>query len=348
VTRLVCATCTSGYPVDPATWQCPCGGVLDLEGRVEFDPIDIGHVPTPLVTLSDDTLDLRLKLEGALPTGSFKDRGSAWLVGMLAAHGVRRAVADSSGNAGASLAAHCARAGITLDLFVPQHAAAGKLVQAITHGARLHRIDGPRQAAADAAARAVADGGVYATHAWSPLFVEGTRSFGQELIASLQRDPDAVVFPVGSGTLLLGAWRELAAHCDTPPRLYAIQSAACTPLADAFAAGEPTPRLITPTASVAEGVLVGRPPRGAQVLDAVRRSGGAVIAVDDTLIPPALRRLAHGGVFAEPTAALAIAGIETLQRHGLLGNGELVVAAVTAHGLKAPDAIRMLLDETAG
>src|SRR5262249_49206679 len=151
--------------------------------------IDLGAGATPLVALPDPELDVRLKLEGIAPTGSFKDRGAATLVGFLAAHGVERAVADSSGNAGAAIAAHRAPAGRARARSAPAAAAPGKLVQARAHGAQVVRVDGPRQAAADAAADAVARGAVYASHAWSPYFLAGTAGFADELPAGLGRAP---------------------------------------------------------------------------------------------------------------------------------------------------------------
>ena len=289
--------------------------------------------------LPDPALDVRLKLEGIAPTGSFKDRGAATLVGFLAAQGVERAVADSSGNAGAAIAAHCARAGIALELYVPATAAPSKLVQARAHGAEVIRIDGPRQAAADAAAEAVARGAVYASHAWSPYFLAGTASCADELLGDLGAAPDALVLPVGSGTLLLGIWPRLRA-LPRRPRIYAVQSAACAPLA---AAVGDVPAAVTPEPSAAEGVLVARPPRGAQALQAVRESGGRFLALPDAALGPALRRMAAAGVFAEPTAALGVAALDELYAAGDLQPGETVVCAVTGHGLKAPDLVASLL-----
>jgi threonine synthase len=244
-------------------------------------------------------------------------------------------VADSSGNAGASIAAHCAAAGIHLDLYCPATASPGKLVQARAHGASVHLIDGPRQAATDAARAAVDAGAAYATHAWSPLFLAGTSGFGAELVNQLGRPPDAVVIPVGAGTLLLGAWLALG----SATRLYAVQSTACAALAYAFAAGEDQPAAIVPGPSIAEGVMMASPPRGAQVLRAVRETGGAVLALGDDVIAPALRRLAGDGILPEPTAALALAAAERLLADGALAPGETVVCALTGNGLKAPATI---------
>ncbi len=212
-------------------------------------------------------------------------------------------------------------------------------MQARAHGATVVRIDGPRQAAADAAAEAVARGAVYASHAWSPYFLAGTAGFARELLDQLGTAPDALVLPVGSGTLLLGIW-PLLRELRRPPRIYAVQSAACAPLATAT--GD-VPAAVAPEPSAAEGVLVARPPRGAQALRAVRDSGGRFLALGDDALGPALRRLAAAGVFAEPTAGLGVAALGVLRDGGELEPGETVVCAVTGHGLKAPDLVASLL-----
>lgn len=337
--ELVCSACGLRSAPDPFRWRCACGGVVDLDGPADVVPVDLGAVRTPLVSLPDPDLDVLLKLEGLSATGSFKDRGAATLIGFLAEAGVGRAVADSSGNAGAALAAHCVRAGIALDLYVPASAAPGKLVQARTHGATVIRVDGPRQAAADAAGAAVERGAVYATHAWSPYFLAGTASFATELLGQLDHVPDAIVLPTGSGTLLLGIW-PLFAALTRPPRIYAVQSTACAPLATAT--GD-VPAEVVPAPSVAEGVLVARPPRGAQALAAVRASGGRFLQIGDDALGPALSRLGRAGVFAEPTAALAVAALDQLRDNADLQPGETVVCAITGHGLKAPGAVESLL-----
>jgi threonine synthase len=344
--RLRCERCRFTAALDPAVWRCGrCGEPLDLIGEPPA-PVSLGAVATPLVALPAE--EAIVKVEGMLPTGSFKDRGAACLVGGLVAAGVTAAVADSSGNAGAAIAAHCARAGIALDLYVPASAAPAKLVQARAHGAHVVAVPGDRQTAAAAALAAVATGAVYATHAWSPLFVAGTRGFARELVADLGDAPDAIVLPVGSGTLLLGCALELAAlrargEISRLPRLHAIQSAACAPIGAAFAAGSDEPAAVAPAPGAAEGVLVPRPARGRQVLAAVRASGGSVEIVADEALPAALRRLGGSGLLVEPTAALALAGLDVLRATGRVAAGEQVVLAATGHGLKAPAAIASLL-----
>ncbi|MGX6450099.1 pyridoxal-phosphate dependent enzyme, partial [Patulibacter sp. S7RM1-6] len=202
-------------------------------------PVTLGEPTTPLVELEWDDVAVTVKLEGALPTGSFKDRGAAVLVSWLRAQGAEAVVEDSSGNAGAALAAYCARAGIRCAVYVPESAPPQKLDQLRAHGATPVLVPGPRPAATGAARRAVAEGAVYASHAWSPLYLAGTQTFAFELWEQLGTAPDVLVLPVGGGALLLGAFHGFralrdAGHIDRIPRLVAAQAAACAPLAAAL------------------------------------------------------------------------------------------------------------------
>lgn len=305
------------------------------------DLVGIGEPETPLVSLDWRGAELKLKLEGALPTGSFKDRGTAVLFGALRARGVRRVAEDSSGNAGASFAAYAAAAGIELDLFVPASASAAKLAQAVAHGARLHAVEGPRHAATDAAVElAAAEGIVYASHQWQPSFNLGTQTFAFELWEQLGRQvPGAVVCPVGAGGLALGAhlgFRALreAGLVATEPRIVGVQSTACAPLARAVTEGLGDAATVGAERSVAEGVLLSRPPRGSEILAAVHESGGTIVAEDDDSLWDAYHELRRRGILVELTSALAFAAIEPLRAAGELRDGEVVVAAVTGHGLK--------------
>jgi threonine synthase len=364
--QLVCPACTESVG-DLLTWRCPtCSGPLELppdsirpaageltgQGVWRYaswlpavNPVTLGEPSTPLVTLPWWTGETTFKLEPAQPTGSFKDRGSALLVSWLRARGVTHVAEDSSGNAGASLAAYCARAGIACDIYVPATASPSKLTQIAAYGARVIPIEGPRQAATDAAAAAVNEGVVYATHLWNPLYLAGTASFAFELREQLGDVPDVVVFPLGAGTLLLGALRAFdalraAGLTDRVPRIFGVQIEACAPLATAAAAGLDAPATVSPGQSAAEGIMLTRPPRGAEILRRTRETGGGVVAVDDPALWDALGRLAHAGLYVEPTSAVAPAGLDLLRRSGRIAGHERVVVALTGSGLKAGDRIR--------
>jgi threonine synthase len=298
---------------------------------------------TPIVPGSWAGIDVVWKVAGGLPSGSFKDRGTAVLVGWLAEQGVDRVVDDSSGNAGASLAAYCARAGIACQVHVPATASAAKIRQLRAYGADVILVPGPRSAATESAQQAAAGGhGTYASHLWSPFFLAGTATFAWQAWEQLGRTvPDVVVVPVGGGSLLLGAARGFAALREAgltsrTPRLYGIQSTACEPLAAAFRSGQDEPAVVTVGGGLAEGTLVARPPRGAAVLRAIRDSGGTISSVDDRDLIAARDALGRSGLDVEPTSALVPAGLERLVADGLIRSGEVVLAALTGSGLKTP------------
>ena len=368
VDDLNCASCGMGIPAAPVPWCCPaCRGVpefhpteldpranlsgsgvwrylpwLGLGGAPTPDPVTLGEPETPLVQVPWGPAGVTFKLEAALPTGSFKDRGAAVLVAWLRDRGVRAVVEDSSGNAGAALAAYCARAGIACTVYVPASASPAKLAQIRAYGARVEPVAGPRQAATEAAiAGAASSSAAYASHLWNPAFLAGTATFAWETWEQLgRRIPDVAVFPVGGGTLLLGAyrgWRQLrdAGLIDRVPRLVGVQVGACAPLALAFDAGREEPLPVDPTPSAAEGILTPRPPRGSQVLAAVRETGGYLLTVDDESTWAALRDLGRLGLYVEPTAAVSAAGLRVLLEDGRIAVGDEVVCALTGSGLKA-------------
>lgn len=362
-----CSRCTPTAD-DPREWRCgACGSPLatplaepsrdtlteGVRGAARYrrwlrvpDLVSIGEPETPLVPLDWGGLRVWLKHEGALPTGSFKDRGSSALFGVLRAAGVARVAEDSSGNAGASFAAYAAAAGIGLDLFVPSSASPSKLAQARAYGADLRTVDGARENATDAAiAFAEEHGGVYASHQWQPAFNLGTQTFAFELWEQLGGEPpDALVCPVGAGGLLLGArlgFRalRLAGLVVKEPRLIGVQSAACAPLARAIAGGLDEPAPIERGVSVAEGVLLANPPRGGESIAAARESGGTIVAVDDERLWAAHEGLRRAGQLVELTGALGVAAIDSLVRQGALRKDETTVIALTGHGLKTAEAV---------
>jgi threonine synthase len=364
---LTCPVCHEA-PASPLIWRCPNDespleltaplnpgrGTLRGQGVWRYrdwlpqvDEVTLGEPTTPLVALPWASGETTFKLEPSLPTGSFKDRGSALLAGWLKRRGIGRVAEDSSGNAGASLAAYTARAGIACDIFVPASASPGKLTQIAAYGARVIPVEGVRQAAADAAARSTDEGVVYATHLWNPLCLAGTASWAFEVWEQLDGDvPDVLVCPLGAGTLLLGAGRAFDALRDAGlttrvPRLFGVQSTACAPLALASVAGSDEPVAVQPqTGAAAEGIMLARPPRGREILRRTSETNGGVVAVDDVQLWAALGDLAHHGVYVEPTSAVAPAGLDVLRRSGRIDQGERVVVALTGSGLKAGDRIR--------
>ncbi len=312
----------------------------------EVEPATLGEGWTPLVPSPrlGPQLGVRLwfKVEGMNPTGSFKDRGAAVLVAALRSFGARAVADDSSGNAGAALAAYAARAGIRARLFVPAHASGPKLAQIAAYGAEVVRVPGPRERAMDAVREACASDPdlLYASHNASPYFVAGLTTIAYELFEDLGgRAPDHIVVPMGGGGLFLGLVhgftraRELG-WSGRAPRIHVAQPEACAPIVRAWGGGEPCEP--APRDTVAEGARIPRPDRGREILAALHAVGGEAVAVGEGEIVTAQATLARAeGLWVEPTAALPIAALPSLLARGAIRPGDEVVVPLTGHGLKA-------------
>jgi threonine synthase len=291
---------------------------------------------------------VRFKLESLMPTGSFKDRGTAVMINHLLEVGVGPIHEDSSGNAGASIATYAAVAGIPCRIYVPAAAPRGKLVQIAASGAEVRAIPGSRQAVTEAALAASGES-FYASHNWQPHFIEGTKTLAFELWEQLGfRVPDNILVPTGYGSNILGLERgfdelERSGAIAARPRLFAVQAANCAAFAAAWAAGEDrfVPFVATPT--IADGIATPQPVRMAEVLRALRRSKGGVVAVAEDEIVPALAALGRLGLFVEPTAATAGAALTRLLRDGTIRPDQMTVVVLTGSGLKAAERIGELL-----
>ena len=261
---------------------------------------------TPLVGIRPGVM---LKMEQVSPTGSFKDRGAALLLALALGAGETSVVCDSSGNAGRSVAAYAARAGLGAEIFVPAGTAETKTAVAREHGARVVVVDGDRESAALTAQRRVlSGGGWYASHVHQAAFVHAVKTAAFEIFEQLGgRSPGSVVVPAGNGSLVQGMWlgfSVLAATRGSPmPAIVAVQSDRFAVLAGSPPTGEST---------VAAGIAIARPSRAGQVRAAVVASGGCVIAVNDEQIVAAADDLAANGVRVEPTGATGWAGLTSL------------------------------------
>jgi threonine synthase len=360
------------YPLSEARWRADNGHYLNLAPgrgitRRDIDParrsiwryarglligaehaVSLGEGWTPLLPGQWHGAPVQYKLEFMMPTGSFKDRGTTVLVSYLKSRGVRRVLEDSSGNAGASLAAYAAAAGLACRILVPETASYPKIAQIAACGAEVVTIKGSRQDVAEAALAQSAEI-FYASHNWQPFFVEGTKTLAWELWEQGGfRAPDNLVVPLGYGSNVLGAERgfdELvrAGQIARRPRLFGVQATRCAPLAAAFREGVEhlVASEIAPT--VAEGIATPRPTRVADVLRAVRDTGGSIVAVEEAEIVQALRDLARRGLYVEPTAAVAAAGLSRLLTAGVIRPQEDTVLVLTGSGLKASAIIGDLL-----
>ncbi|SDR34239.1 pyridoxal-phosphate dependent enzyme [Natronobacterium texcoconense] len=370
---LVCPDCGTAYDAGPSEpWRCGCGRALEFVDQplptgdplplsqldtsdglwtfFEFLPIE-KHVTfhegfTPLVDAPD--WDAQFKLEYVFPTGSFKDRGATTTLSRAVELGVEKVIEDSSGNAGAAIATYAARAGIEADIYVPADVKQSKLMTIQRADARPIRIEGSRQDVTDACIEAVegetdsSDGaphqtgeGWYASHAWNPAFYAGTMTFAFEVAA--QRGwtaPDAIVLPLGHGTLFLGTYLGFsrlheAGIVDDLPRLLGAQAGGYAPIVETLG-GNGGPE----GTDVADGIQITEPARRDDILAAIDETDGDAIALDDDEIEATLDRLHRNGFYVEPTSAVAPAALERYRETGVLTADDDVVVPLTGSGLK--------------
>jgi threonine synthase len=310
--------------------------------------VTMGEGWTPLVPGEWDGLPVLFKLDFMMPTGSFKDRGMTVLVSYLKSRGIRHVLEDSSGNAGASLSAYAAAAGMHCRILVPETASYPKIAQIAACGADVVTIRGARQDVADAAL-AMSRDIFYASHNWQPFFAEGTKTLAYEMWEQLGfRAPDHVVVPVGYGANILGCDRGFSellrkGELARAPRLHGVQAANCAPYHAAFEQGREHFEPVEVSPTVAEGIASSKPTRMREVLAPVRASGGSIAAVTEGEIVRALGALAKKGYYVEPTSAAAAAGLSQLIARGAVRKGESVVLVLTGSGLKASESVGRLL-----
>ena len=371
MSKFVCTKCRASYPLEEPRWRCDCGGVLDIDFQPVFDPTRIKQrkpnmwryreaIPlednafitsfeegfTPLTKVMIDGKAVFIKQDQMFPTGSYKDRGASVLISKVKELGIKEVVEDSSGNAGSAIAAYCAQAGIGCHIYAPEATSEGKLAQIQFYGAELHKIPGTREDTARAAFLA-AEKIFYASHAWNPFFLHGTKTFAFEISEQLGwKSPDTVILPVGNGTLLLGAgigFRELlrAGIIDRLPRIIGVQAANCAPLYRAYRENRVEVPPIDTKETLAEGIAIARPVRGRQIIDAVRQTGGEFLVVSEDEIRKALVEICGKGYYIEPTSAAAIAGVKKYLPGS--NQGEVIVSAFTGHGLKATEKMLKLI-----
>ncbi|MCG8544049.1 MAG: threonine synthase [Alphaproteobacteria bacterium] len=357
------------WPTETPLWRAPDdGGYVNLTAGSGLSPGDIdrdeaslwryrqalrlpgpplrslGEGWTPLVDGTWDGMAVHMKSEFLMPSGSFKDRGTAVMLNHLAQCGVIDILEDSSGNAGASIATYGAALGLRARIFVPASAPAPKRYQMAAMGAEVVPVPGTR----DDVARAVldeVDERFYAGHNHQPFFLEGTKTLAFELWEQLGfKVPDNIVIPLGQGSNVMGCYigfGELRARGEIAaiPRIFGIQAANAAPAYAAYATGRDQPVEIEIQPTIADGIASARIVRLPEVLDAMRASGGGCVAVSEAEIIAALRQFTHQGFFIEPTCAAAGAGLSKLIADGAVKPGDITVVILTGSGLKAGERI---------
>ncbi len=350
-----------------ASFLSPKGNLINLENNLEFG-IDSGKqslwryrraIPIQkdncIVSMDEGFTALKqiqfknglafIKQEQLFSTGSYKDRGASVLISRVKELGITEIVQDSSGNAGCAIAAYAALAGVTCHIYLPLDTSDTKVAQMKAYGAKIIRIDGDREATAQAA-REAALNIYYASHCYNPWFFEGTKTFAFEICEQMNwQAPDAVVVPAGNGTLVIGCqigFNQLfaAKRINKIPKIIAVQSANCAALAKMFDENLDEIPKISKQTTLAEGIAIAEPVRAKQIISAVKKSKGKFLIVSELEIIESLKYTARMGYFIEPTSAATIAGLE---KYLSTNKNEKVVSLFSGHGLKSIDKWMKLL-----
>ncbi|WP_018720422.1 threonine synthase [Salinispora fenicalii] len=297
-----------------------------------------GNTPLlPAPVLSERTgCEVYLKVEGANPTGSFKDRGMTVAVSKAVEADNKVIICASTGNTSASAAAYAARAGLTCAVLVPQgKIALGKLAQALVHGARLLQVSGNFDDCLSLAAKLAQDYPVALVNSVNIDRLHGQKTAAFEIVEALGAAPDIHCMPVGNAGNISAYWlgyseEQAAGNITRTPKLYGFQAAGAAPIVTGQAVREP--------ATIATAIRIGNPASWLRALDARDASGGLIAAVTDREILTAYRLLARDvGVFVELGSAASVAGLLQQAAAGTVPPGSTVVCTVTGHGLKDPE-----------
>ncbi|GAB3132998.1 threonine synthase [Amycolatopsis stemonae] len=301
--------------------------------------VTLGEGNTPLLParhLSELTgCEVHLKVEGANPTGSFKDRGMTVAITHALASGLKAVICASTGNTSASAAAYAARAGLTCAVLVPQgKIALGKLAQAVLHGARILQVDGNFDDCLELARKTANDYPVTLVNSVNPVRIAGQKTAAFEVCDVLGEAPDIHCLPVGNAGNITAYWAGYSEYAadgvvKNTPRMFGFQAAGAAPLV----LGEP----VRDPDTIATAIRIGSPASWTAAVKAKDESEGLFDAVTDEKILEAYRLLAgREGVFVEPASATSVAGLLATAADGRLPRGSRVVCTVTGHGLKDP------------
>lgn len=315
------------------------------EGEQE---ITLGEGGTPLLDLPDlartaGVGQLLVKEEGLNPTGSFKARGMSAAVTRAAAGGAQGFVAPSAGNAASALSAYGARAGVPVRVYMPRDTPATIIAECRALGAEVMLMDGViTDCAVKARAYSERTGHFDVSTLREPYRIEGKKTMGYEVAEQLGwRLPDAMIYPTGGGTGIIGMWKAFAEmealgwiEPGNRPRMYVVQAAGCAPMVRAWEAGTEGAERWEAPETIASGLRVPAALGDFLILQAVRESGAAAVAVADTELMRAASELRHSGVAAGPEGGATLAALYRLRADGHIGPEDQVVLFNTGSWLK--------------
>ena len=277
--------------------------------------------------------EVYLKVEGANPTGSFKDRGMTMAMSKAAEDGAKAVICASTGNTSASAAAYATKAGMVPVVLVPEgKIAMGKLAQAIAHGGRLLQVEGNFDDCLNLARDLAEHYPVALVNSVNPFRIEGQKTASFEVVDALGDAPDIHVLPVGNAGNITAYWKGyLEYHTDGMatklPAMWGFQAEGASPIV--------RNEVVTHPETIATAIRIGNPASWKQAVDARDSSGGLIDSVTDEEILAAYRLVAaREGIFVEPSSAAGIAGLIKKQAQGLLPKGKKIVITVTGNGLK--------------
>ncbi|WP_067720823.1 threonine synthase [Nocardia yamanashiensis] len=307
----------------------------------DWEAVTLFEGGTPLVPahhLSELTgCEVYLKVEGANPTGSFKDRGMTMAMTDAKYNGKTAVLCASTGNTSASAAAYATRAGLHCAVLIPQgKIAMGKLAQAVMLGAKIIQVDGNFDDCLELARKVTAEfPSVGPVNSVNPARIEGQKTAAFEIADALGKAPDVHVLPVGNAGNITAYWKGYSEYyadgvTTSRPRMLGVQAAGAAPLVNGAPVKDPE--------TIATAIRIGAPASWNQAMAAKEESGGAFRAATDEEILAAYRLVASKeGVFVEPASAASVAGLLAARKEGWLDSGLRVVCTVTGNGLKDPD-----------
>jgi threonine synthase len=312
----------------------------------DANPVTLGEGWTPMLR-SKRHPGAYLKEEGTNPTGSFKARGLALAVTMARHYGLTKLAVPSAGNAAGALAAYAAAAGIEANIFMPRDVPFANYVEAVAYGANVTLVNGLiSDCGRIVAERSKSEGWFDISTLKEPFRVEGKKTMGYELVEQLGWEyPDAVFYPTGGGVGLIGMWKAFGEleelgwiRPGKRPKMIAVQSSGCAPVARAFEEGASASEMWSNAATFASGLRVPKPYGDSIMLEILRESEGVALAIPDAEILASLLDWAkNGGIFLSPEGAAATAAYDRLLASGFLEPSDRVVLFNTGAGLKYTD-----------
>ena len=382
--EIVCPRCQKRFALSQLLNLCPCGSPLlvryDLRtARAQFRPsllsgriaslwryrevlplqhddnlVSLGEGFTPLLEAKTLAREVGLKRvwikdEAQNPTGSFKDRGLCLAITMAKELGVKKVAIPSAGNAGGSLSAYAARAGIEAHVFMPRDTPIANQIEAQQYGAKLTLVDG----LINDCGRLIAE--KKSTEGWfdlstlkEPYRVEGKKTMGYEIAEQLNWNlPDVIIYPTGGGTGLIGMWKafqemeELGWIGSKRPRMVSVQASGCAPIVRAFDAGQESAEPWENAQTIASGLRVPAAVADFLMLRALRESSGTALSVSDDAMLAEIPRVGRAeGIFFCPEGAACVAALRRLAENRWIKPGEEVVIFNTASGLKYLDVLQ--------